>query len=85
MPIFIHILDILHENLENGFVPGPHTVDLMPVCSRAGTLLTAPSMCCMNTSQSRSNRLKANLSDTCAVKEKRNRLYFKYGVGHLKK
>ena len=46
-------------------VPGPQTVDLMPVCSSAGTLLTAPSMCCMNTSQSRSNRLKANLSDTC--------------------
>lgn len=49
-------------------LPGPQTVDLMPVCSRTGTLLTAPSMCCMNTSQSRSNRLKANLSDTWEIK-----------------
>ena len=45
-------------------VPGPQTVDLIPVFSRSGTLFMAPSICCMNTSQSRSNRLKANLSDT---------------------
>lgn len=44
--------------------PGPHTVDLMPVRSSTGTRLTAPSMCCENTSQSRSNRPKENLSDT---------------------
>jgi hypothetical protein len=45
-------------------VPGPQTVDLMPVCSRAGTLFMAPSIFAENTSQSRSKRLKANLSDT---------------------
>ncbi len=50
------------------YIPGPHTVDLMPVCSRTGTLLIAPSICCMNTSQYRSNRLKANLSDTWKIK-----------------
>jgi len=44
-------------------------VDLIPVCSRAGTLLTAPSMCCIKTSQSRSNKLKANLSDTYRFRE----------------
>lgn len=48
-------------------VPGPQTVDLIPVRSRAGTRLIAPSMCCIKTSQSRSNRLKANLSDTCTT------------------
>lgn len=52
------------------WVPGPQTVDLMPVCSRTGTLLIAPSIFCMNTSQSRSNRLKANLSDTWEEKHK---------------
>ncbi len=51
------------------YVPGPQTVDLIPVCSRAGTLFTAPSMCCIKTSQSRSNKLKANLSDTCRITE----------------
>lgn len=51
-------------------VPGPQTVDLMPVCSRTGTLLIAPSICCMKTSQSRSNKLNANLSDTWGIKYK---------------
>lgn len=51
------------------YVPGPQTVDLIPVCSRAGTRFTAPSMCCIKTSQSRSNKLKANLSDTCRITE----------------
>lgn len=44
--------------------PGPQTVDLTPVFSSTGTRLTAPSMCWVNTSQSRSKRPKANLSDT---------------------
>lgn len=41
----------------------------MPVCSRTGTLFIAPSICCMNTSQSRSNKLNANLSDTWREKK----------------
>lgn len=45
--------------------PGPQTVDLIPVFSSTGTRLMAPSMCWVNTSQSRSKRPKANLSDTC--------------------
>lgn len=44
--------------------PGPQTVDLTPVFSSTGTRLMAPSMCWVNTSQSRSKRPKANLSDT---------------------
>lgn len=45
-------------------LPGPQTVDLMPVLSSTGTRLMAPWMCCIKTSQSRSKRLKANFSDT---------------------
>lgn len=45
--------------------PGPQTVDFTPVFSNTGTRLMAPSMCWVNTSQSRSKRPKANLSDTC--------------------
>lgn len=45
-------------------LPGPQTVDLMPVLSSTGTLLMAPWMCCIKTSQSKSKRLKANFSDT---------------------
>ncbi len=55
------------------WVPGPQTVDLMPVCSRTGSLLIAPSILFMNTSQSSSNRLKANLSDTWEIKHKQIR------------
>lgn len=46
-------------------LPGPQTVDLIPVLSNTGTRLTAPSMCCENTSQSRSKSPKEKLSDTC--------------------
>lgn len=44
--------------------PGPQTVDLIPVFSSTGTRLMAPSMCWVNTSQSRSKRPKAKSSDT---------------------
>lgn len=47
---------------------GPQTVDLIPVFSNTGTRLMAPSMCWVNTSQSRSKRPKANLSDTSSQK-----------------
>lgn len=64
-------------------VPGPQTVDLMPVCSRLGTLLIAPSICCMNTSQSRSNKLKANLSDTWDRKHNNKYITFLILYSHV--
>lgn len=53
-----------HPSSQPPHSPGPQTVDLTPVFSSTGTRLTAPSMCGLNTSQSRSKRPKANLSDT---------------------
>lgn len=44
---------------------GPHTVDLIPVVSRAGTRLMAPLMCVLNTSQSNSYRPKAKSRSNC--------------------
>lgn len=52
------------RRLQDPHSPGPQTVDLIPVFSSTGTRLMAPSMCWVNTSQSRSKRPKANLSDT---------------------
>lgn len=53
-----------HPSSQPPHSPGPQTVDLTPVFSSTGTRLMAPSMCGLNTSQSRSKRPKANLSDT---------------------
>lgn len=44
---------------------GPQTVDLMPVSPMMGTLLMWPSMWALKTSQSKSNKEKANESSTC--------------------
>lgn len=40
-------------------IPGPHTVDLMPVCSITGTLVIAASILKRKTSQSNSTSEKA--------------------------
>lgn len=44
-------------------VPGPHTVLFNEICLSAGTRRKAPSRCCANTSQSRSNNRNAVLYD----------------------
>ncbi len=41
-------------------IPGPQTVDLIPIVSRTGSLCMAPSRLLPNTSQSNSNKEKAN-------------------------
>jgi len=60
-------------------LPGPQTVDLIPVVSSAGIRLTAPSMLKPNTSQSNSNKEKAKSfftwkeeKENCAIKTKSN-------------